>query len=153
MAHESDPVLFYATSNAYGELSSWWMAEFSLDGARWPSAEHYFMAQKTTDRREREQIRRAPTPRRAKELGRAVRLRRGWDGMKFEVMLRACTAKFSQHPELRELLLSTGTRPLHEDSDDPWWGGGPNFPRGRDMLGRVLVRVRAALAEQDSPPG
>jgi len=91
-----DPILFYGTENAYGEFSNWWPSEFELDGLRWATAEHYFMAQKTKNKRERERIRRAPTLRRAKELGRMVRLRRGWDGMKFEVMLKACTAKFTK---------------------------------------------------------
>lgn len=139
-------MLFYATGDPFGEFSSWWVAPFELDGCTWQTAEHYFMAQKTHDRRERERIRRAATPRLAKSLGRAVRLRRGWDGMRFEVMLRGTTAKFEQHPQLRSLLLSTGDRAIHEDCDDPWWGGGPRFPRGRDMLGRVLCKVRSALA-------
>ncbi len=140
-----DPVFFYSTSDPYGEFSNWWPAPFELDGQRWPTTEHYFMAQKTTAKRPRERIRRAPTPRRAKELGRAVQLRRGWDGMKFEVMLKANLAKFRQHDDLAELLLSTGDRPIHENCPDPWWGGGPNFPRGRDLLGKVLVRVRDQL--------
>lgn len=140
-----EPVLFYAEADTYGEFSSWWPTEIELDGKRWPTTEHYFMAQKTTDKDERERIRKAPTPRRAKELGRAVRLRKGWDGMKFEMMLTANRAKFTQHDDLRELLLSTGDRPIHEDCDDPWWGGGPNFPNGKNMLGKVLMRVRSEL--------
>lgn len=137
--------LFYAESDAYGEFSNWWPAPIELDGKTWRTTEHYFMAQKTKDKRERERIRKAPTPRRAKELGRQVRLRRGWDGMKFEVMLVANRAKFTQHDDLRELLLSTSNRPIHENCDDPWWGGGPHFPNGKDMLGKVLVRVRREL--------
>lgn len=144
----TDPVLFYAEGNAYGEFSNWWPAPIALDGISWPTTEHYFMAQKTKDRRERDRIRRARTPRRAKELGREVRLRRGWDGMKFEVMLRANRAKFEQHADLADLLLSTGDRRIHEDCDDPWWGGGPHFPHGRDMLGKVLMRVRDELRDR-----
>jgi hypothetical protein len=97
------PVLFYAESDAYGEFSNWWPAPIELDGKTWQTTEHYFMAQKTKDEREREQIRKASTPRRAKELGRQVRLRRGWDGMKFEVMLVANRAKFTQHRDLHDL--------------------------------------------------
>jgi hypothetical protein len=25
---------------------------------------------------------------------------------------------------------------------EPWWGGGPHFPSGRDLMGKVLLRVR-----------
>ena len=148
---EQEPVLFYATTDPWGELSNWWEAPFELDGHTWPTSEHYFMAQKTKDKRARERIRAASTPRRAKELGREVRLRRGWDGMKFDVMLRANLAKFTQHPHLREVLLSTGDRRIHESCDDPWWGGGPHHPDGKDMLGKVLMRVREQLRAKAAP--
>jgi len=112
-------VLFYAESDAYGELSNWWPAPIELDG-----------------KSEREQIRKASTPRRAEELGRQVRLRRGWDGMKFEVMVIANRAKFTQHRDLHDLLLSTGDRPIHESCDDPWWGGGPTSRTARTCWAR-----------------
>lgn len=46
---------------------------------------------------------------------------------------------------LHALLLSTGTRRIQEDCADPWWRGGPNFPAGRDWLGRNLMDVRGEL--------
>ena len=53
-------------------------------------------------------------------------------------------AKFIQHPDLREKLLSTGDAILHEDSPwDKYWGyakGG-----GLDRLGKLLMQVREEL--------
>jgi len=150
----NDPVLFYGNNRPFGEFSNWYRgAGFELDGQWWPTSEHYFMAQKTTDKKHRERIRKASSPREAKELagrGGIITLRKGWDGMKFEAMYRACYAKFSQNDDLRELLLSTGDRPIHEDCRDPWWGGGPNFPSGKDLLGKVLRKVRDTLREETS---
>jgi len=143
-----DPLLFYGRNRPYFEFSNWHLAPFELDGKEWKTSEHYYMAMKTTDKEHRELIRKARTPRTAKHLAGpkgVITLRKGWDGMKFDVMYRACLAKFSQNEDLKELLLSTGDRPIHEDCPDPWWGGGPNFPKGRDLLGRVLVKVREEL--------
>lgn len=144
----NDPILFYGSPRAYSEFSNWHEAFFELDGKTWPTSEHYFMAMKTTDKEHQERIRKAPDAGTAKRwAGRNgfITLRKGWDGMKFDVMYRACLAKFSQNEDLKELLLSTGDRPIHEDCKDPWWGGGPNFPKGKDYLGKVLMKVRAEL--------
>ena len=55
------------------------------------------------------------------------------------------TSKFWQNADIREVLLSTGDRAIHENCNDAWWGGGPNYPRGRDLLGKALMEVRAIL--------
>lgn len=31
-----------------------------------------------------------------------------------------------------------------------WWGGGPNFPGGKDLLGKALMEVRKILREGDA---
>lgn len=141
-----EPVLFYGAANPNGEFSNFYASPFELDGERWPDVEHYFMAQKNPQDREYQRaIRAASTPGRAKALGREVRLRPNWDNIKYGIMLRAVRAKFGQNPALREMLLATGDRPLHENCKDPWWGGGPNFKGGRDWLGRILMQVRKEL--------
>lgn len=146
---EQNPVLFYSTRGNFGEFSNWYTAWFELDGKTWKSSEHYFMAQKTTNKKEQEKIRKTKTPREAKKFGRAVQLRSGWEGMKFEIMVKACYAKFSQNERLKELLLSTGDRPIHENCSDPHWGGGPNYPKGKDLLGKALMKVRDMIKDGD----
>ena len=143
-----DPVFFYGPRNTWGEFSNFYPCQFVLDEQVWVTSEHYYMGQKTTDLTERERIRKASSAREAKAMGRKVRLRAGWDGMKFSIMEKAAYAKFDQNTPLREVLFDTGDRPIHENCRDPWWGGGPNFPNGRDWLGKVLLRVRERLAER-----
>jgi ribA/ribD-fused uncharacterized protein len=92
-----------------------------------------------------ERVRHCRTPGEAKHLGRRIPLRPDWEHIKYEVMLVGLKAKFTQHAHLKELLLSTGTAAIHENRPDPVWGGGPNYPKGKDLLGKALMRVRAAI--------
>ena len=100
---------------------------FELDDAFWPTVEHYFQAQKFPGTPHAEKIRRAATPKDAKKLAwtRTVPLRPGWDNLRDDVMRRAIRRKFEVHPELCELLLSTGDEELIESApNDYYWGCG-----------------------------
>ncbi len=145
-----DPILFYGLKGTYGGFSNWYQTNFELDGKRWRTSEHYYMAQKTHDKDAKEKIRKAPSPRDAKALAGPrgiIQLRKDWDSVKFDVMVKACYAKFTQDAHLRDLLLSTGDLSIHEDCSDEWWGGGPNFPDGRDLLGKALMKVRGMIRD------
>lgn len=63
------------------------------------------------------------------------------------VMYEVVYAKMTQHPELRALLLETGTEPIVEGTPkDPYWGRGAAHD-GENKLGRILMAIRAALVE------
>jgi len=151
----SDPILLYGQKSEFGEFSNFYLTRILLDGKEWPSSEHYYMAQKTSDESAQEAIRQASTPAEAKRMGREVNLHDDWDVLKYDVMHRVVYAKFDQNEHLRFVLLSTGDRPIHESCRDPWWGGGPQFPSGRDWLGKVLMTVRDELRNKygDVPGG
>ena len=56
--------------------------------------------------------------------------------------------KFTQYPDLRRLLLSTGAaKLLHVDPHDNFWGDGP-LGRGANELGRALEHVRQRLISE-----
>ena len=83
----------------------------------------------------------------AARMGRDRRrkLRRDGESVKVGVMREAVRAKFTQHEDLRELLLSTGDAKLVEHTeDDAFWGDGGDG-RGQNMLGRILMGVRDSL--------
>ena len=84
-------------------------------------------------------------PSEAKRLGRRVRLRSDWEQVKYDVMLDVVRAKFNQHPDLAQKLLATGDEELVEGNDwgDTYWGVCNG--RGKNMLGKILMRVRAEL--------
>lgn len=146
-----DIIRFYSTGDDYGDFSNFAPYPIRLDGETWPTSEHYFQAQKFTDLAYRKQIQRARGPHQAARLGRdrKQKLRRDWEGIKVGVMRKAVEAKFTQHPELRALLLSTGDAKLveHTERDDFWGDGGDG--RGQNMLGRILMQVREVLSATD----
>ncbi len=59
----------------FGFLSNFAQSPITFSGKTWQTVEHVFQAAKTLDENEREQIRLAPTPEKAKRLGRKVTLR------------------------------------------------------------------------------
>ena len=69
-------------------------------------------------------------------------------------MYRALIAKFTQHAYLMRLLLETGKRKLVERSPyDSYWGDGPDG-NGKNRLGELLMKLRAAFGEKiGSQPG
>lgn len=77
-------------------------------------------------------------------------LRRDWESAKVNVMREALLAKFTQHEDLRQLLLSTGDAKIieHTANDDYWGDGGDG--RGKNMLGRLLAELRTTLRTQVS---
>ena len=96
-------------------------------------------------------IRAARTSREAKTLGstRSVAMRSDWERVKETVMKRALTAKFTQHPDLRATLLSTGERALAEHTvNDLYWGDGGAKGDGKSRLGQLLMEVRGELRVQ-----
>ena len=151
--HGSDHVIrFYSAQGPYGEFSNFAAYPISLDKKKWPTSEHYFQAQKFLDPKAREAVRNASTPLMAARLGRDRRqkLRGDWESVKVSVMRTAVEAKFRQHDHLAKLLLSTGNATLVEHTDaDAFWGDGGDGT-GSNVLGRILMDVRAALRKERS---
>src|SRR5689334_21340172 len=109
-------VRFYSQRDEYGCFSNFYKAPITIGGKRWPTSEHYFQAQKFAGSPYEEQIRRAKTAREAADLGRSRKqpLRRDWEAVKEGVMREALVAKFTQHPDLLDILLDTGDALLVE---------------------------------------
>lgn len=148
------PVYFYTRTMPFFGLSNFCPPGLEADGVYWATVEHYFQAQKFTEFAFRERIRRAATPKNARELGRSreFAIRLDWDEVRESVMLYALRHKFSKGPP-RELLLSTGTRPLIEASPlDYFWGAGQNGT-GLNRLGHLLEQLRSEAREIDKQVG
>lgn len=152
-------------------FTQWGLYAFSVDGVRYMTAEHYMMAKKADvagDAVSRQRIMLAPTPRRAKRIGRELRLNheqwREWTDTREDVIYRGNYAKYTENAEIRTLLLSTGTRYLVEGSPlDEVYGVGILLSNplvqdtkawlpGQNKLGRVLMRVRDELRRLGDNP-
>ena len=142
-------------------LSQWWPASFSIDGQIYPTAEHYMMAEKAklfSDGQAYTNILAAPSPSKAKALGRKVRGfdEKLWVAQRFAIVLRGTTAKFEQNAELKDWLINTENLVIVEASPvDKVWGIGlaasderaldPRTWRGLNLLGFALMKARAIL--------
>ena len=135
----------------YAFLSNFYFSPMIIDNVVYTTNEHYFQAMKSLNPKERQAIVLAPTPGKAKRLGRKVSLRKDWEDIKEEVMLTGLRHKFS-NPELRKKLLATGNEELIEGTTwhDNYWGicdceacGG----QGKNRLGKLLMQVREELAD------
>ena len=119
-------IKFYSTQDKFGEFSNFTHFPIKLDGKMWPTTEHYFQAQKFTDTHYQEKIRKEKSPMVAARLGRdrKQKLRKDWESVKNNVMKKALTAKFTQHEDLKILLLSTDeTKLIEHTENDAYWGG------------------------------
>lgn len=142
-------------------LSQWWPAAFTFDGLRYPTAEHWMMAEKARtfgDERALAEILLVEDPQSAKVLGRAVEPYDDavWSARRGDAVVKGNLAKFTQHPALGAWLVATGDRILVEASPtDKVWGVGlgitdpavrdPRKWRGANLLGFALMRVRDEL--------
>ncbi len=148
-----EAIYFFSKNDAFYELSNFSPYGFEDQGVFWRTVEHYYQAQKvigTAAAGYRERIRRASTPKQAKELGnsRTYPLRDDWEEVKERVMRYGLGKKF-QNPQLKKLLLSTGDTPLFENSPfDSYWGLG-KYGAGQNRLGTLLMELRASLAVRE----
>jgi len=125
----------------YGFLSNF----YSCNVAGYPSNEHFFQAMKTEDPEERELIRLATTPGKAKRLGRKVTLRADWDEIRLEVMEWGLRKKFSD-PRLFEMLRSIEGDIVEDNNwNDTFWGICDGV--GRNELGKLLMKIRDEAPE------
>ncbi len=139
-------IYFYKeTEEPYGCFSNFSDHAVFMKGIIWRTAEHYFQAQKFAGAPLEEEVRRCQTPAKAKKFANKHLYPHAWHQVKDGVMLDALRAKFSQHPDLKELLLSTGNALLVENAPrDNYWGAGSDG-RGRNQLGKLLMQVRDEL--------
>jgi len=133
----------------YRFLSNFWLCIVYLDKKAYPSLEHAYQAAKTLDEKERKQVRMAPTPGTAKRRGRQVTMREDWDRIKKRVMFKLVKDKFTRDESLGTKLLETRNVLLVEDNTwgDTYWGKCNG--KGKNHLGKILMRVRHELRQID----
>jgi len=119
------------------------------------TVEHLFQATKADNKSDHGYVMGADTPGEAKRRGRRVSLRKDWESIKADIMLKFLRDKFST-AELREKLLATGDQELVEGNfwHDNYWGDCRcrrcvDEP-GYNKLGQLLEQVRSELRESTS---
>lgn len=124
-------------------FSNFYLSPIIIASKVYKTVEHWYQANKSDNEEQHEVIRNSPDPESAKEIGRKVRERVNWQEEQVGFMYRGLVAKYRQHPNLGDILLSTGDAPIHEQTADPIWGW--NQGKGPDLLGQLLMTVRNQL--------
>lgn len=142
-----DLVRFYGYRHP---LSNFHKSPFRIGSFIYPTNEHWYQSQKSADFYEQMEIIMADTPKDAKHMSRFIQYpREDWDEKKLLYMFKGLRAKFGQNEELRRYLLSTEDAYLVEDSPhDNFWGRGKNW-QGRNMLGKMLMKLREYYASKE----
>lgn len=128
----------------YFFLSNFYPCQVLYEGIEYDSSEHAFVAAKSDDIRDREYIATIPTAGKAKQYGRRLILRPGWDSMRVQVMRDIVNIKFASHDYLNSALIYTGEEELVEGNywDDTFWGQCP-VGTGENNLGKILMEIRS----------
>ena len=136
----------YAFLSNYAQLE----CPVILGAIKFSTVEAAFQAAKTFDIEERRALA-SMKPGEAKRAGKKVALRPGWNAIKNDIMLHFLRQKFHGNPELAQALLDTGQEELIEGNTwgDQYWGVCQG--KGENWLGRLLMQVRAELAQGDLP--
>jgi len=143
---DGNVIRFYRVKEAYGEFSNFARYPVHMDGEIWPTSEHYYQAQKYAGTELEEKVRNAKNAWYAAKFGRELGpLPEDWEKIKVDIMYEVVLAKFTQHPDLRKLLLDTGDAVLieHTRQDSFWADGGDGT--GENWLGKILMMVREDL--------
>jgi len=132
------------------------LAPFTFEGFEWHSCEQCYQALKFVSTKSRDRIRSiVPLPEESasahgmrawSEGQRLSDVRADWNAVKVEVMLRVNRAKYAQHPELQQALLSTGVAPIAGAPSTSWAlrdGTTVNWSRWN---GLIQTQIRAELA-------
>jgi ribA/ribD-fused uncharacterized protein len=120
-------------------------APITVGGTTYPTVVHAYWALSTSDERERARITATENPFQAQRLAEQAPRREGWAAARLAVMAALLRAKFRQHPDLADVLLSTGDAHLvsNEYFSSGFWGNA-----GRHWVARLLEVVRAELAAE-----
>ncbi|MES3007442.1 MAG: NADAR family protein [Pseudomonadota bacterium] len=149
---------FYrANEKPFGVFSNLYRRSIEFEGTTYPTSEHAYQAGKARKAAVREWILSAPTPALAAMAAHGLYVWDvvpDWAQIKFDRMRAVLRAKFDQHVDLRDLLLSTGDARLVEkgtvnNAVNRLWGEVDG--KGENMLGLMLMELRMAYRKEKSP--
>lgn len=145
-------IRFYrANEEPYGCFSNLFKRSVVFEERTFETAEHAYQAGKARKPQVREWILAAPSPALVAMAAHGLYwwdIRSDWSKIKFARMRDVLRAKFTQHEDLRDILLATGAARLVESATvdnqvNRLWGEVNGV--GKNMLGTLLMEVREEL--------
>lgn len=149
-------IRFYKSNEKpYGVFSNLYRRTVIFEGVSYATSEHAYQAGKARKDNVREWILSAPSPSLVAMAAHGLYVwdvTPNWSKIKFDRMRAVLLAKFSQHADLRKILLDTGNARLVEsatvkNSVNLEWGEVNG--KGKNMLGVLLMEVRTLLQEDN----
>jgi ribA/ribD-fused uncharacterized protein len=146
-------IRFYrANEKPYGAFSNLFRRAIIFENTTFATAEHAYQAGKARKSEVKEWLMAAPSPSLLAMAAHGLYqwdITPSWSRIKFDRMRLVLRAKFTQHGDLREMLLSTGSARLIESAtvDNPvnrLWGEVNGI--GKNMLGLLLMELREELS-------
>lgn len=153
-----DEIRFYrASEKPYGAFSNLYRRDVAFEGETFSTSEHAYQAGKARKLAVRKWLMEAPSPALLAMAAHGLYywdIAPGWSTTKFDRMRAVLRAKFAQHPDLRDLLMSTGEARLVESATvdnevNRLWGEVNGV--GRNMLGLLLMELRTELRAEAAP--
>jgi ribA/ribD-fused uncharacterized protein len=153
---QADISFYRANEKPYGAFSNLFRRPMEFEGRMYPTAEHAYQAGKARKDEVREWILSAPTPSLVAMAAHGLYtwdIVPEWSRTKFDRMRKVLNAKFTQHEDLKKLLLSTGNARLVEagrtdNAVNRTWGEVNG--KGQNMLGVLLMEVRDEVRAQEA---
>ena len=151
-------IRFYrASEKPYGAFSNLFRRTIEFEGESYPTSEHAYQAGKARKPEVKKWLMAAPSPALLAMAAHGLYywdVSPGWSQKKFDRMRGVLRAKFTQHADLQELLLATGSVRLVETATvdnevNRLWGEVNG--EGRNMLGELLMELRERLRTQPVP--
>jgi hypothetical protein len=152
-----ETIYFYrANEKPYGVFSNLFQRTITFEGREYATSEHAYQAGKARKEQVREWILSAPSPALVAMAAHGLYtwdITSDWSRTKYDRMRKVLRAKFSQHDDLREILVSTGRARLVEAGTvanpvNLTWGEVNG--KGKNMLGVMLMELRDELRAEAS---
>ena len=107
---------FYKELGSLGYLANYSNHGFLKNGIFYKTAEHYYQSEKFDDKKIKEKIINASSPKEASNIGRNrnYQRRENFKDIKLEVMYQAVLEKFRQNKDIRARLIETRNEPIKE---------------------------------------
>ena len=150
VSNGAQPIKFRGPQSSF---SNFFPAPLRMWGMTFQTNEHAYNYRKALEMGQHEtaeNIRKAPTPRRAQLMAQDIVTNERWKGLKQSVMYELLKEKSRQCPTFRKDLIDSGDRILVEDTSHPYWGRG-NAGSGLNALGRLLMTLRQNLPNVAPP--
>lgn len=132
--------------NEYAWLSNFTPVKIIIQGIEFNSVEHAYMSRKSDDEGWVEFCANTKSAAEVKKASHKIKLKEGWNKIKFDIMYQYLEQKFNQEP-FKTKLIETGNTHIMEGNwwNDTYWGVCLKKNAGENTLGKLIMFIRQDL--------